>query len=326
MADFFPQPIPPSGALRGPHNHQTRESTDDVPAPRPHNDRPLPYPSDPRNLVHDDDAPSAATPGTSILSGSAMDDFVVSEGVGRSTGLQGSAQASRRGQARRHGSGRNYGSAARIGALLEHGTALPIPTPSASSSVLSRPSLNSSISRQRRIIDAAASAKIPDDEVEKRVREEIKRMQISGREHLEQGNMETVEASLALEASRVNEGLGADEMFRDLMPITQDVKQVLKAKVVKKQVDPKWQSTLALKPAMDLFDDDFPDRQVRGFSLPPLPPLADARPSLSASCGPMLIRSYTKHLDFQWHDLREIPDGILDVDSLCPKPSPVHPP
>ena len=328
MADFHPEPIPladfhlepiGSGSERSQRHHAPqrhhpviRESTEDMPAPRPRGDRPQPYPSDPSER----DAP---TPVSSVLGGSAMEDFAVGEGAWRTTGVSRPTLGAAR---RRQASGRNYGSTVRIGALLEQGaTAHPIPAPSASGSVLSRPSLNSSINRQRRMLDAAATARVPDDEVEKRVQEEIRRIDASGREQLEQGRVDTVEASLALEASRVNDGLGAEEMFRGLVPITQDVKQVLKAKIVKKQIDTKWQSTLALKPSFDLFDDDVPDREVRGFSLPPLPPLEDVTPSLSASCGPMLIRSYTEHLDFRWNDLREIPDGILDVDRFCPKPS-----
>jgi len=301
------EPIPHSGALRGPA--AIRESTAELPAPR--HDRPQPYPSD------------ASTPGSSVLGGSAMDDLALAEeGAWRSSGRSGGSVLA--GRQARIGASRNYGSTARIGALLERGAAPPVPAPSASSSVLSRPSLNSSISRQQRMIDAAVSARVPDEELEKRVREEMKRIHISGREQLQQGRMDTVEASLALEASRIKDGIGADEMFHGLMPITQDVKQVLKAKVVKKQLDPKWQSTLALKPAFDQFDEDTPDREVRSFSLPSLPPLADTASSLNAACGPMLLTSYAKHLDFQWHDLREMPDGILEVDRLCPKPNVCH--
>jgi len=211
----------------------------------------------------------------------------------------------------------NYGSTARIGALASAASTGP-PCPAASSSMLSRPSLNSSVSRQQRMWDAAASARVPEEEVEKRVREEIKRIAISGRDQIQQGRVDTLEASLALEESRIREGLGADAMFHGLVPITKDVTQVLKAKVVKKQLDPKWQSKLALKPSLDLFYDDAPDREVRSFLLPAMPPSPATLPSLSASCGPMLVTSYTRHLDFQWHDLRELPDGILDVDRLCP--------
>ena len=84
-------------------------------------------------------------------------------------------------------------------------------------------------------------------------------------------------------------------------------------------MDPKWQSNLALKPSMDLFADEALDREVRSFSVPPLPPSSTMAygPGLAASCGPMLVTSYAKHLDFQWHDLRETPDGVLDVDRLC---------
>jgi hypothetical protein len=214
---------------------------------------------------------------------------------------------------------RNYGSSSRIHALLAMPPAAGVGTARheclpASSSVLSRPSLNSTITRQQRIWDAASS-RMPEEEVEKRMQQELKRIEASGRAQVEQGRIDTVEASLALEESRIRDGLGTDEMFRGLVPITTDVKQVLKAKIVGKQIDPKWKSMLALKPSIDLFDDEEPNREVREFFLPALPTSLGV-PSLSGSCGPTLVASYTRHLDFDFEDLRELPDDMLDVDRL----------
>ena len=126
-----------------------------------------------------------------------------------------------------------------------------------------------------------------------------------------------MEASWVLEESQMKEGLGTEELFRGLVPLTQDVRQVFRAKVVKKQIDRKWKSSLALKPSMDLFADEVCGRQVRSFSLPALPLPVATPASINVSCGPLLIASYTRHLDFQWNDLRELPDSVLDVDTLC---------
>lgn len=311
---FQPQPIPQSAQLR--------ESLDEVPRPGgSHHPQPYPQEHEGESSRRDTYAGVTSMEGESVLG---LSDFEF-EGPAPSPGCAGQGLGATHGPAGRQSSrkNRNYGSSARIGALLEHanaassGMAVGPPCPAASTSVLSRASLNSSVNRQQRLWDAAASASVSQVEVEKRVREEIKRIAISGKAQIEHGRVDTLEASLALEEFRMREGLGADDMFRGLVPITQDVTHVLKAKVVKKQIDPKWQSKLVLKPSMDLFDDEAPDREVRGFSLPAMLPPPATMPSLSASCGPMLVASYTRHLDFEWHDLRELPDGVLEVDRLC---------
>ena len=297
---FEPEPIPPSFGPRAGQCQAMRLSADE--APRAFQPQPQPYSTDFGDH-------------RSELCGSAMSEYALDDDPSSrsmSARVGGTQTQERR--------SRNSGSTARIGALLEHGSAAAAAPPPASlgwasSSVLSRPSLNSSFSRQQRIWGAASS--VPDAEVEKRVRQEMKRIEEAGKEQVEQGKTDTAEASLALEESRIREGLGPDdEMFRGLVAIKNDVKQVLQAKVVKKQIDPKWQSRLALKPSIDLFANEAPDREVRSFSLPALPPLppVSSMATLSAPCGPMLAASYAQHLDFQWHDLRELPDGVLEVD------------
>ena len=228
---------------------------------------------------------------------------------------------------------RNYGSSARIGALLEHekvmreqlGTSAGSRGLAASTSALSRPTLNSSMLKTQQQINAA-SGRLPQQEFERRVQEEMKRIEHEGREQAEQGLSDTAEASLYLEDSRVKERPGTDEIFRGLAPIVETA-QVFKARTVRKQVDPKWQAHLALKPSMDDACTDEPAAQeVRSFSLPELPPLLSITPApvLTASCGPMLVTSYTRHLDFECHDLRELPDGVLDVDRFCHPPTLPH--
>jgi hypothetical protein len=298
---FEPEPIPPSTASFGPHAGQAMRLSADE-APRAFQPQPQPYSADFGDH-------------RSELGGSAMSEYALDEDPSsRSMSGRGSQVGGQHTRERRR---RNYGSTARIGALLEHGSAAAAAPAAggASSSVLSRPSLNSSFSRQQHIWGAASS--VPDAEVEKRVRQEMKRIEEAGKEQVEQGKTDTAEASLALEELRIREGLGPDdEMFRGLVAIKNDVKQVLQAKVVKKQIDPKWHSKLALKPSIDLFANEAPDREVRSFSLPALPPLppASSMATLSAPCGPMLANSYAQHLDFHWHDLRELPDGVLEVD------------
>jgi hypothetical protein len=317
MAMFFePEPIPSSAASLGQHGRHAgaavRQSAEE--APRAFQPQPQPQPYS-----------AAADFGDhrNELGGSSMSEYALDDEDPSSRSQSGRGARGAGAQARERRS-RNYGSSVRIGALLEHGsTAASAPLPAslggASSSVLSRPSLNSSFCRQQRIWGAAAASRVPDTEVEKRVREEMKRIEAAGREQVEQGRTDTVEASLALEESRIREGPAPDEsVFRGLVPIASDVKQVLHAKVVKKQIDAKWQSQLALKPSIGLFAGEAPDREVRSFSLPALPQLAHSScmATLSAPCGPMLATSYAQHLDFQWHDLRELPDGVLDVDRV----------
>jgi hypothetical protein len=198
---FQPEPIPPSSLWEAPQGSRAtlRASGDNVrqsAEEAPRHTQPHPHPSDEDH--RDFDLPS---PGGSVLGGSAMDDFEFHEAPEPLSHSLGAHSARER-------KSRNYGSAARIGALLEHanavrshGFAAGPPCPSASSSVLSRPVLNSSVSRQQRVWDAAASTRMPDEEVEKRVRQEMKRIEASGKHDVSLGRTDTLEALMALEGT-----------------------------------------------------------------------------------------------------------------------------
>lgn len=386
-----------------------RQSAED--APRHTHPHPQPYPANKDGGERDHDLPPSL--GGSVLGGSAMEDFDFDE----ASALRSKSACASHGVQRKS---RNYGSAARIGALLEHANAVRShgfsagpPCPTASSSVLSRPAYNSSVSRQQRVWDAAASTRLPDEEVEKRVRQEMKRIEASGKHDVSLGRTDTLEALMAIEGTIISNHLHTNalthtrarahtyahthtcpivfvfhanttahfqfsllqhsslhapplsprallpfarlphqrwnasrwelspkvrllsnllremtqaltdkifvihlhihfmkhtvftfhvayyikilydllrihfifhthfmlhvhfinthisspypfladaEIFSNLVPLQKDVKHVLKAKIVKKQIDPKWQAMLALKPSMALFDDEAPDR------------------------------------------------------------------
>ena len=161
--------------------------------------------------------------------------------------------------------------------------------------------------------------------------DETDRCSISGRKVVEEG-VEWKEKEVAREMKRIskhersvkeqqanalkgNMGISstclAEENHFSGLTAIDDYKpsQVLRPKVVKKQVDPKWESNLELCPDISLFKNDTPYKQNKGCALPKVS--SDVKMTrLPFSCSPVYLDSCLRE-DFSWKEMFEADTSAL---------------
>eukprot|EP00960_Hanusia_phi_P044303 756574-Hanusia_phi.AAC.2 len=172
-----------------------------------------------------------------------------------------------------------------------------VPTMRAQSlSALSRPSWNSTAIMQKKILEQVAK-EVDKKNIEMEVNREMKRIS-------KQEKSLRARQNNAIKGNPDVSGRGSPEADLSAgLTAIDDYKpsHVLRPKVVKKQVDPRWESNLELSPDISLFKHGIPYKQNKGCALPRM--CEETRmTNLPFGCSPVYLDACLRE-DFTWKDL-----------------------